>query len=153
MPVGLMVTLWGTEGTHLPQALLRHGTEAQDLTDDGHPLQDIVGRCGGKGVSSDVCVNKCANVQAPPRLTGQPGQQSCHLLGLAGAGAQLDQRVHVLVDQFLQWTGGSRHWEHCLGAFAPASPLLASPRGRQGAGMVPRVGLAALALQHAVLAP
>lgn len=79
---------------------------------------------GGKKGSAEMCLCVHTSVQTckpayRPRLTGQPRQQSCHLLRLAGAGAQLDQRVHVLVDQFLQWTGGSQHWERCPGAFAP----------------------------------
>lgn len=61
-PLGLWVGVpWGggTRGvgaTYLPQALLGHGAEAQDLPDDGHALQDVFGRCGRRGVSGDTCV-------------------------------------------------------------------------------------------------
>lgn len=40
--------VWGcpSGGSHLPEALLGHGAEAQDLPDDGHALQDVLGGCG-----------------------------------------------------------------------------------------------------------
>lgn len=157
MPAGLTSILRGTGGTHLPQALLCHGTEAQDLTDDGHPLQDIVGCCGGKGVSRDVCVHKRANVQACLR-TGQDSQVSRGSRAAICSGLQELERSWTSVSMFSLTSFCNGRGPHSSGnavlvLSAPAWPSLASPRGRQGAGMVPRVELPALVLQHPVLAP
>lgn len=165
--LGCGVCGWGSHGmagTHLPQALLGHGTEAQDLPDDGHALQDIFGRCR-RGVSGDtrVCAHPCVPAPGSPLnvpIATPDSQVSRGSRAAICSGLQELERSWTSVSIFSltsfcrgRGAGGTRdtaspqparEGQRCLGPSAPSPHWPASPRDRQELGMVSRVSLPAL---------
>lgn len=164
-------------GTHLPQALLGHGAEAQDLPDDGHALQDVFGRCRRRGVSGDTCVCVCVCTrmcvcaqprvpaplpcpQFPPNSQVSRGSRAAICSGLP----ELERScTSVSMFSLTSFCGG--HEARGTGDTAspqparsdpgvPAPlPMLATPRDRQGTGMVRGVALPALSHHAPELGP